>query len=94
MKDAFWSNKKVVVSGANGFLASHVTLALLSKNAYVFGIIKEDTPHSFLNMALKKRSFKRLRLIRGDIVNYTFMRQIFLQTKPDVCFHLAAQASS
>ncbi|MFC1674339.1 GDP-mannose 4,6-dehydratase [Candidatus Omnitrophota bacterium] len=92
MKDKFWRNKSVLVSGANGFLASHLTLALLRQGARVTGIIKESLPTSFLELELKEKKFKNLRLIKGDIADYSFIKRAFLISKPDLCFHLAAQA--
>lgn len=88
----FWKGKKVIVTGANGFVASHITLSLLEKKARVLGIIKQDMPDSYLNLALKNKRFKNLRVIRGDIVNYAFIKRVFSRFKPDFCFHLAAQA--
>ncbi|MFC1804519.1 GDP-mannose 4,6-dehydratase [Candidatus Omnitrophota bacterium] len=92
MKNKFWRNKSVVITGANGFLASHLTLALLNQGTRVTGIIKERLPASFLERELKERKFKHLRLIKGDIADDSFVKRAFLISKPDFCFHLAAQA--
>jgi CDP-glucose 4,6-dehydratase len=88
----FWKAKKVVITGANGFLASHLTVALLEKGARVIGIIKEEIPASFLALALKKKKYKNLKIIKGNIINFAFVQRIFRQYKPDICFHIAAQA--
>jgi len=92
MKDNFWKNKKVIVTGANGFLASHLTIHLLERGAEVGGIIKEKIPFSFLNLKLKEKKYKNLKLIGGDIVDYAFIKRCFKIYKPHFCFHLAAQA--
>lgn len=88
----FWKAKKVVITGANGFLASHLTLRLLEKGARVIGIIKEKIPCSFLESALKEKKYKNLKIVKGDIVDCVFVKKVFNRYKPDICFHVAAQA--
>lgn len=92
MSDLFWKNKKVIVTGANGFLASHLTISLLEKSAEVTGIIKETIPASFLNLQLKEKKYKNLKLLKGDIVDYSFIKKLFKTFRPDICLHIAAQA--
>ncbi len=92
MEDNFWRNKIVLITGANGFVGSHLTIALLEKGAKVIGIIKQRVPFSFLELKLKETKYKNLKLIKGDIVNYEFIKNIFRAYKPQLCFHIAAQA--
>lgn len=92
MKNNFWKNKRVIITGANGFLASNLTVRLLKLSAKVVGIIKEEIPASFLILELKKNKYPNLTIVKNDIVNYGFIRKLFLKYKPDFCFHLAAQA--
>ncbi|MFA5145042.1 MAG: GDP-mannose 4,6-dehydratase [Candidatus Omnitrophota bacterium] len=92
MRDKFWKGKKIIITGANGFLASHVTVRLLESSARVLGIIKEKIPASFLNSKLKENKHSNLSLIKNDIVDYRFIKGIFIKYRPDICFHLAAQA--
>lgn len=87
----FWKNKKVVVTGANGFLGSHLTMALLNKGVRVAGIIKINPKHTYLNTALKKSNQSKLKIIKTDIVNLKAVRKIFKDFKPDICLHVAAQ---
>jgi len=92
MKDNFWQKKVVFITGANGFLASHLTVTLLDKGSTVIGLIKERIPASLLESKLKERKYGRLKLIKGDIVDLAFIKKSFDAYKPDFCFHLAAQA--
>lgn len=92
MRNNFWKEKKVIVTGANGFLASHVTVSLLENGANVIGIIKEEIPFSFLNLKLKEQRYKNIKIIKNDIINLLFIKRLFKERKPDICFHLAAQA--
>jgi CDP-glucose 4,6-dehydratase len=92
MKDNFWKNKTAVITGANGFLASHLTIALLENGAKIIGLIKEELPMSILNLKIKDKKYKNLKIIKGDIIDYKFIKKLFKSHKPDFCFHLAAQA--
>jgi len=92
MEGSFWKDKLVLVTGANGFLASHITVSLLEKKAKVLGIIKEYIPDSFLGLKEKEDGFKNLKMIKGDIADYAFIKRLFKNYKPDICFHVAAQA--
>ena len=92
MAEKFWKDKAVLVTGTNGFLASHITLSLLERKAKVIGIIKEKIPNSFLELKLKERKYKNLKVLKGDISDYVFIRKLFKNYKPDICFHVAAQA--
>ncbi len=93
MRDKFWKGKRVIVTGANGFLASSLTVNLLESGAEVWGIINKRIKGSYLDAYLKahpKAGFKEL--YRYSIVNSASMNGLFKRCRPDVCFHLAAQA--
>lgn len=92
MRKSFWKNKIIVITGANGFLASHLTISLLKKRAKVIGIIKKELPMSFLDLKIKEKKYNNLKIIKGDITNYKFIKKLFRNYKPQFCFHLAAQA--
>ncbi|MFH1888571.1 MAG: GDP-mannose 4,6-dehydratase [Candidatus Omnitrophota bacterium] len=92
MKENFWKNKRVIVTGANGFLASHLTVSLLDREAMVVGLVKEAIPGSLLEARTKRHKYKDLKIIKGDIVDRAFVRKCFKAYKPHFCFHVAAQA--
>lgn len=89
--DNFWKNKCVLVTGANGFLGSHLSIGLIKKGARVIGIIKENPPVNFLNITLKKDKKEKIKIIKSDIVNTGSMLEIFKRFRPDICLHVAAQ---
>jgi len=92
MRKSFWKNKRILITGANGFLGSHLTITLLEKGTKALGVIKEELPMSILNLKLKEKKYKNLTIIKGDITDYVFIKELFKKCKPDFCFHLAAQA--
>lgn len=89
--DIFWKDKNILITGANGFLGSHLSIALLKKGATVIGIIKESPKVSFLEIALKEISAPKIKIIKSDIVNFNSMLKLFKKYKPDICLHVAAQ---
>lgn len=89
--DNFWNNKKVLITGANGFLGSHISIALLKNGARVAGIVKENPENSYLKIALKEIHNPKIKIIKCDIANFKALFRIFINFKPDICFHLAAQ---
>jgi len=87
----FWKGKRVLITGANGFLGSHLSVRLLQEGATVIGIIKVDPKVSYLKIGLKEMRKPKIKIIKSDIVNFKSMLRIFTKQRPDVCFHVAAQ---
>lgn len=87
----FYKGKRVLVTGANGFLGAHLSIALLKEGASITGIIKEDPKDSFLKIALKEIKKPKINLIKSDIVNFNSTLNIFKKQRPDICLHVAAQ---
>lgn len=79
----FWENKKVVVTGASGFVGSHVIDALLKKGAVVTAVvssktkkekIKQNLGHNLKQIILKKENLLGLK----DCLKITRGQQIVL----------------
>lgn len=81
----------MLVTGANGFLGSHLTLSLLEKGAVVTGIIKVNPKTTYLDTVLKVPWRQKLRVIKSDIVKLKALEKIFRSAKPEICLHVAAQ---
>lgn len=90
MRRGFWQNKRVFVTGANGFVGSWLTKALVEAGAQVIVLIKEDIPGSI--MEGKEVHSELEAVIRGSLVDYGLVENILRKYKIDTCFHLAAQA--
>lgn len=89
--DNFWVGKRVLVTGANGFLGSHLSIGLLKRGARVIGIIKENPKYSYLSLTLKEVKNRKIKVIKSDIVDFKAIVNIFKKNKPDICLHVAAQ---
>lgn len=79
-----WSGKKVLVTGATGFLAQHLVHELLSKGAEVTGISLEKIPNQ------KFKNFKNFSCINLDLKNKNNLNDAIKKINPEKIFHLAA----
>ena len=88
-KDAY-KGKKVLVTGHTGFKGSWLSAWLLELGAEVVGysIDVPTVPSNFEVMGLREK----LKHIDGDVRDLDALEQVFKDEKPNVVFHLAAQA--
>lgn len=84
----YWKNKKVLVTGHEGFLGSWLVKILLECGSCVLGVDKvKNRPIIVLNGIRDKISS-----VRADVAQLNSMRKIFSTYRPDIIFHLAAEA--
>lgn len=86
--------KKVLVTGAAGFIGCEVSLILLSKGYAVVGI---DNMNSYYQVSLKQDRLKRLnhtnfRFVQMDLADASAMAALFETEHFDGVVHLGAQA--
>ena len=87
--------KKILVTGAAGFVGSYLSKALLSNGMTVIGL---DNLNDYYDPALKDERLKTLlpeekfTFIKGDISDKDFIMSLFETEKFDVVVNLAAQA--
>ena len=82
-------NKKIFITGASGFIGSHLTEDLLKKGYKVTALVPYDINSSI--GWLKQINKKNLKIIHGDICDENFL--IKHTKKIDVVIHLAALIS-
>lgn len=75
--------KKVLITGASGFIGTHLTRYLTNKEYKVFGLDNKDG----------NSVDPECTLIIGDILNKNLLREAFKISKPDYVVHLAAQTN-
>lgn len=82
-------NKKILITGADGFIGSHLVESLVGSGAHVKAL---SFYNSFNNWgwldSLNKEIIKNIEIVAGDIRDSNFVRKIVAGT--DVVFHLAA----
>lgn len=77
MQKKFWVDKRIIITGSNGFVGSHLMAHLKSSGANVIGVSRKKTKQS----------------VAINIVNRKALDKFFNRFKPEYCFHLAAIAT-
>jgi len=91
MDEVYWRNKKVLVTGADGFIGSHLTEKLLEEGADVSIFIRSVSGTSGYRLKNLSHLEDRVNIIAGDISSSDSIKLI-KESAPDVIFHLAAMA--
>jgi len=86
----FWKNKRVLITGHTGFKGSWLSFWLKTLGAEVFGYSppRKDSPNLFENLQLEGH----ITSINGDITDLPNLQKSLVEFKPEIVFHLAAQA--
>ncbi len=85
----FYKNKRVLVTGHTGFKGSWLINVLLSVNAKVAGYSKIDEKKKIYE---KFCEFRKVKNYYGDITDFKKLKNSIKNFKPQIIFHLAAQA--
>ncbi len=84
-----WKNKTVLVTGAGGFIGSHLTERLVELGADVSAFIKYNSRNDWGMIELfPEETKKKINVITGDIKDSDAMR--WAAKNIDIIFHLAA----
>jgi dTDP-glucose 4,6-dehydratase len=84
-----WKNKKTVVTGAAGFIGSHLVERLLDRGADVTAFVRYNSSNSAGRLDdIDEAARRRLRIVSGDIGELETVRGLL--AGQDVVFHLAA----
>ncbi len=79
----------VLVTGASGFIGSHIVRALVAENANVHGFFRAS---SFMGRLGDLR--KSLQIHVGAVEDYASVERCFAVAKPEVVFHLAGDTTA
>jgi UDP-glucuronate 4-epimerase len=88
-------SKRLIVTGAAGFIGSSLSDSLLKNGFTILGIDNFDT---FYHRSIKERNIEtalkssRYKFMEGDIRDQDFLDRCFSDFRPDVIVHLAAKA--
>jgi len=88
-KNMNYTGKKVLVTGAGGFIGSHLTEELVKVGADVTALVHYNSNSHISNLRFLKRNLRNsIRIVFGDIQDGFLMNQ--LSEGKDIVFHLAA----
>jgi UDP-glucose 4-epimerase len=79
----FFFGKKVMVTGASGFIGTHLSNALQAHAAEVHGISRK----------MQLAESKTMRWWQGDLEDISSVRAIMRNIKPDIVYHLASNVT-
>lgn len=79
------TGKRVFITGATGFIGSHLARRLASNGAIVYALCRKDSDTWRLKGCLSK-----LEIVEGDITDGQRLIVILNKIRPQKCFHLAA----
>jgi len=89
MNKSFWKNKKILVTGFEGFLGSNLTKELLKSKAKIIGL---DIKTLRKETILSRDDYKRLVVYKGSVADFNLVKKILRRHSINVIFHLAAEA--
>jgi CDP-glucose 4,6-dehydratase len=90
MKQAFWKDKRVLITGHTGFKGSWLSLCLQNKGARVIGYaLQPPTEPSLFESA---KVAEGMASVVGDVRDLDALRQCLAEHEPEIVIHMAAQA--
>jgi CDP-glucose 4,6-dehydratase len=84
-----WSQQRVFVTGASGFVGSWLVKALLEKKAAVTVLIRDLDDHSEL---VRSGAIGHVSIVHGCLEDFSCLDRAINKHETNVVFHLAAQA--
>ena len=89
MKNGFWQDRSVFVTGASGLLGGWLSKQLLEKGANVTVLLRDWVPACEF---VQQKEFERVNTVRGDIRDAALLERVLGEYEVEIVFHLAAQA--
>lgn len=85
---AFWSKKKVFITGITGFVGYWLAERLLEQGACVIGLVRDCVPESNFSRC---RLADRITVVSGALEDYGLLERTINEYDIDTVFHLGAQ---
>lgn len=90
MQKEFWSGKRVLITGHTGFKGSWLTywLRMLGAELAGYALAPETSPSIFESLRIESS----IESTTADVRDLETLDRIFVQFRPEIVFHLAAQS--
>ncbi len=89
MSSSFWNGRATFVTGATGFVGTHLVHSLVEQVAQVVCLQRDAVPVEPLDLFDLRR---RVTVVNGSVEDLAAMERILNQYEIETVFHLAAQA--
>lgn len=86
---SFWSDRKVLITGAGGFVGSNVIKELLGHGSKVIGIVRHHDMSKYPNLLDIKNEIK---IHVCDLTDYSHIDEIIREETPEIIFHYASSS--
>lgn len=84
---SFWRDRPVLVTGASGFLGSHLTGMLARAGAEVVALVRDE----FVPTSIVRRWLGTVAIVRGDVRDQPLLERVLGEYRVQTVMHLAAQ---
>ena len=84
----FWSEKRVFITGATGFVGYWLTKKLVEEKAHVLVLVRDVDPQSEL---YRSGLINQVTVVSGALESYDTLERALCEYEIDTVFHLAAQ---
>lgn len=93
-REHFWFGKRVLVTGGDGFVASHLIKSLIQKGAIVVATVRHKRPVRTLDLICTSEEARACLpdIEDCDLLNLDVLRRVCDRHQIDTIFHLAASA--
>jgi CDP-glucose 4,6-dehydratase len=88
MRDSFWRDRRVFVTGCTGLVGTWVVRTLLERGAHVVGLIRDGVVGSEL---YRGGLHRRIDVVQGAVEQQDLMERALNEYEIQTVFHLAAQ---
>ena len=89
-RQAHWNERRVLVTGATGFLGGWLVKALLERRAHVIALARDGAPRSLF---AREAMASRVEVVSGSVTDRELLRRVISEYDVQTVFHLAAQAN-
>ncbi len=83
-----WHGRRVVVTGATGFVGSWLVRDLLARGAQVIALVRDADPQSEL---FRSGDIRCVSVVSGPLEDFWTLERAISEYEPDTIFHLGAQ---
>ncbi|MBI4342983.1 MAG: GDP-mannose 4,6-dehydratase [Candidatus Omnitrophica bacterium] len=84
-----WSGRRVLVTGATGFVGTWLAKALLDSGAQVVCLVRDADPNALF---IRGGIDEQVTIVAGSLQDYFLLERALKQYEIDTVFHLAAEA--